>query len=118
MPTPRPASSWSSATATSTAERSASRLPSPLSTERGGGIGVVKNVVVCLDGTGNQIKAAANTNVIRLFELLDLRDPEKQVAYYDPGVGTFASPAAWTPVARTISRLEGLAFGAGLRQNL
>ena len=77
-----------------------------------------KNVVVCLDGTGNQIKAAANTNVVRLFELLDLRDPAKQVAYYDPGVGTFASPAAWTPVARSISRLEGLAFGAGLRQNL
>lgn len=84
----------------------------------GEGIGVGKNVVVCLDGTNNKIRAAANTNVVRLFELLDLQDPTKQVAYYDPGVGTFSSPAAWTPVARSVSRLEGLAFGAGLRQNL
>src|SRR3954447_23799434 len=79
---------------------------------------VGKNVVVCLDGTNNKIRAAANTNVVRLFDLLDLRDPSVQVAYYDPGVGTFSSPAAWTPVARGVSRVAGLAFGAGLRRNL
>jgi uncharacterized protein (DUF2235 family) len=79
---------------------------------------VGKNVVVCLDGTNNKIRAAANTNVVRLFDVLDLRDPSVQVAYYDPGVGTFSSPAAWTPVARQVSRVAGLAFGAGLRQNL
>jgi uncharacterized protein (DUF2235 family) len=78
----------------------------------------VKNIVICLDGTNNQVRAAANTNVVRLFSMLDLRDPTKQVAYYDPGVGTFSSPAAWTPLARTISRYAGLLFGAGLRQNL
>ena len=31
-----------------------------------------KNIVLCLDGTGNQLKAKGNTNVVRLFELLDL----------------------------------------------
>lgn len=77
-----------------------------------------KNVVVCLDGTGNQLKATGSTNVVRLLELLDLSDPDRQVAYYDPGVGTFAHPGAWTPVARRASRLLGLALGSGLKDNL
>jgi uncharacterized protein (DUF2235 family) len=77
-----------------------------------------KNVVLCLDGTNNKVRAAANTNVVRMFDLLNLSDPAKQVAYYQPGVGTFSSAAAWTPPARTLSRYLGLAFGAGLRQNL
>jgi uncharacterized protein (DUF2235 family) len=51
---------------------------------------VGKNVVVCLDGTGNQVKAKGSTNVVRLFEILDLTDETRQVAYYDPGVGTMA----------------------------
>ncbi|MGW1758877.1 DUF2235 domain-containing protein [Streptomyces mirabilis] len=77
-----------------------------------------KNIVVCLDGTGNEVKARGATNIFKIVELLDLRDPEKQVVYYDPGVGTFAAPSAWTAVARRISRLGGLALGHGLRQNL
>jgi uncharacterized protein (DUF2235 family) len=53
-----------------------------------GWIALAKNIVVCLDGTNNQLRAAGNTNVVRLFNLLELKDPSKQVAYYDPGVGT------------------------------
>jgi uncharacterized protein (DUF2235 family) len=79
---------------------------------------VPKNVVICLDGTNNKVRAAANTNVVRLFEMLELKDPTRQVAYYDPGVGTFSSQAAWSPPARTASRYAGLLFGAGLRHNL
>lgn len=77
-----------------------------------------KNVVVCLDGTGNQVAARDSTNVVRLFEMLDLSDPGAQVAYYDPGVGTFSAQGAWTPAGRVLSRGIGLAFGAGMRQNL
>lgn len=80
--------------------------------------GSPKNIVICLDGTNNKVRGATNTNVLRLYDLLDLSDPDRQVAYYSPGVGTFASPAAWSPPARALSRLAGLAFGAGLRQNL
>ena len=80
--------------------------------------GMAKNIVICLDGTNNKLRAAVNTNVVRLFEMLYLSDPSTQVGYYDPGVGTFSSAAAWTPPARTISRYAGLMFGAGLRQNL
>jgi uncharacterized protein (DUF2235 family) len=79
---------------------------------------VAKNIVICLDGTGNQLKAKGNTNVLRLFEMLDLSDPSAQIAYYDPGVGTFSSRAAWSGPAKRLSRLLGLAVGAGLRTNL
>lgn len=79
---------------------------------------MVKNIVLCLDGTNNKVRAAANTNVLRLYSLLDLGNPARQVAFYQPGVGTFSSSAAWTPLARTLSRYAGLAFGAGLRKNL
>ncbi|MEW2399376.1 DUF2235 domain-containing protein [Streptomyces sp. NPDC046862] len=79
---------------------------------------VGRNLVICLDGTGNQLKAKGNTNVVRLFEMLDLSDPERQIAYYDPGVGTFSAAAAWTPVSRALSKLFGLAFGSGLKTNL
>jgi uncharacterized protein (DUF2235 family) len=79
---------------------------------------MAKNIVVCLDGTNNKLRAAINTNVVRLFAMLDLSRPDQQVGYYDPGVGTFSSSAAWTPVARAVSRYAGLMFGAGLRQNL
>ncbi len=54
-----------------------------------------KNIVVCLDGTGNQLKATASTNVVRLYGMLDLADPSRQVAYYDPGVGTMGARGAW-----------------------
>ncbi|MGV0743427.1 DUF2235 domain-containing protein [Mycolicibacterium sp. XJ870] len=77
-----------------------------------------KNIVICLDGTGNQLKARGNTNVVLLYGMLQLGDPAKQVAYYDPGVGTFSSSAAWTPVARWLSKVFGLAFGSGLKANL
>jgi len=77
-----------------------------------------RNIVVCLDGTGNQLKARGSTNVVRFFELLDLSDPAEQVAYYDPGVGTFSAHGAWTPAARAVSRVLGLAIGSGMRENL
>ena len=77
-----------------------------------------KNLVICMDGTGAQPKAAGNTNLVRLYSMLDLSDPAKQVAYYDPGVGTFAAAGAWTPLARWWSKTMGLAFGFGLRENL
>lgn len=77
-----------------------------------------RNLVVCLDGTGAQPRAKGDSNVIKVFAMLDLSDPAKQIAYYDPGVGTFASPSSWGAVARGLSRLGGLAFGNGLRQNL
>ncbi|MDN3497037.1 DUF2235 domain-containing protein [Planococcus sp. APC 4015] len=77
-----------------------------------------RNLVICLDGTAGQVRGPGDSNSVRVWELLDHSDPTRQLAYYDPGVGTFASPGAWTGFARWISRTGGLIWGAGLRQNL
>ncbi len=77
-----------------------------------------KNIVLCLDGTGNQLKDSGNTNIVKLYAMLDLSDPEKQVAFYDPGIGTFSAQGAWTPIAKLLSKLFGLAFGYGIKTNL
>jgi uncharacterized protein (DUF2235 family) len=77
-----------------------------------------KNIVICLDGTNNRVRDEANTNVVRLYHLLALDHPSKQVAYYGPGVGTFSATGAWSPPAQAISRGLGLAFGAGIRPAL
>src|SRR2546423_4525791 len=73
---------------------------------------------MCLDGTGNQLRAKGNTNVVRLYEMLDLSEPSKQIAYYDPGVGTFGAQGAWTPLGQRVTKLLGLLIGLGLRTNL
>lgn len=46
-----------------------------------------KRIVVCCDGTGNEF-SSSNTNVVNLFQIIE-KNPTDQVAYYDPGVGTF-----------------------------
>src|SRR3981189_2820603 len=47
-----------------------------------------KNIVLLSDGTGNSSSKIFKTNVWRLFQALDLTRPDRQVAYYDNGVGT------------------------------
>lgn len=68
-----------------------------------------KNIVLLSDGTGNSSSKIFKTNVWRLFGALDLRDPNKQVAFYDDGVGTssFKWWAAFTGI-----------FGIGLKRNI
>lgn len=75
-----------------------------------------KNIVICLDGTGNQFKEE-NSNVVKFYRVLK-RDPKIQVAYYDPGVGTLANPSYRTPIAKKLNKVFGLAFGWGIMQNV
>lgn len=77
----------------------------------------MKNLVLFFDGTGGEVRATGNSNVVQLFRRLQFVADE-QLTYYDPGVGTFSSAGAWTSVAQRISRLFGNAFGAGMRTNL
>jgi uncharacterized protein (DUF2235 family) len=71
-----------------------------------------RNIVLCLDGTGNQLKAKGNFNVVLLYRMPDLADPQRQVGFYDPGMGTFAAKGAWTGLPRKrLSKLLGLPFG-------
>ena len=40
------------------------------------------NIVLCFDGTNNQY-AATNTNVVKLYAMLD-RNADDQLTYYQP----------------------------------
>ena len=75
-----------------------------------------KNIIVCLDGTGNQYGENLS-NVVKLFRMIE-RTQGAQVGYYDPGVGTMGDPMYKSLIARKINKVLGLAFGRGLTKNL
>lgn len=52
-----------------------------------------RNLVLCLDGTSNQY-TAANTNVVKLYAMLD-RARDGQLSYYQPGIGTLTPAGFW-----------------------
>ena len=64
-----------------------------------------KNIVVFSDGTGQEGGKAYNTNVYKLFNMIEDRTP-RQIAFYDRGLGT-----GWR-------KLTGSAFGAGISANI
>jgi uncharacterized protein (DUF2235 family) len=77
-----------------------------------------KNIVICLDGTNCQIGVSQPTNVAHTYEMLSLLDPTRQIAYYDPGVGTLPATTARGIIERRVSRIGELAFGIGIRAKL
>jgi uncharacterized protein (DUF2235 family) len=77
---------------------------------------MAKNVVVCCDGTANEF-AADRTNVVKLFFALR-NDPERQVAYYHPGIGTMEPPGALVGLAKHATRILDQAFGWGLERDV
>ena len=76
----------------------------------------MKNIVICCDGTYAKYGTEdENTNVVRLFERLG-KDGEKQISYYDPGVGTY-SPVQGA-FKRWKEKLVMAASGAGVQTNV
>jgi uncharacterized protein (DUF2235 family) len=71
----------------------------------------MKNIIVCCDGTDNQF-SGDHTNVIRTFKVAE--GLPGQACYYDPGVGTLPMKGFVTNLGEKWSIIEGLAFGAGL----
>jgi len=57
-----------------------------------------RKLVVCLDGTDNKY-AATNTNVVKLFAMVD-RTKGDQLGYYQTGIGTMAPPGVWYKIQR------------------
>jgi uncharacterized protein (DUF2235 family) len=74
-----------------------------------------KNIVICLDGTGNEF-GHQNSNVILLYKMLTRGDA--QIAYYHPGVGTMGARSALSHLGKWWTRMIGLAFGYGISDNL
>ena len=73
-----------------------------------------KNIIICCDGTGNEYNAYHNTNVVLVFE--DIVRDGRQIAFYDPGVGTF--DALGRTMGKKLGTALGLGFGWGLQQNI
>jgi uncharacterized protein (DUF2235 family) len=66
---------------------------------------MARNIVLCLDGTSNKY-AAANTNVVKLYAMLD-RARNDQLSYYQPGIGTYAPTGVWGHIKQWIvTRLD------------
>ncbi|WP_162932983.1 DUF2235 domain-containing protein [Roseovarius sp. EL26] len=74
-----------------------------------------RKLVVCLDGTGNEIEKS-ESNVLRLYK--SLKRTEDQLVYYQPGVGTLDT----RPFARMFltkpKQMLGLIAGMGLETNV
>ena len=77
---------------------------------------MAKNIVICIDGTGNEF-GASNSNVVKLYSVLK-RDDASQIAFYHPGLGTMGSPDAVSAFQQWWTRTCGLAFGYGLSDAL
>lgn len=65
----------------------------------------MKNIVIFSDGTCNETDEGYPTNVLKLYKMIERRS-KRQVAFYDPGVGT------------GIYKITGAAFGVGISKNI
>lgn len=75
----------------------------------------MKKLVVCCDGTGNEIGENIS-NVLKFYRMLKKSNGAKsrQVVFYHPGVGTLARPNPWTKLWQNTKTVLGLATGYGL----
>ena len=78
-----------------------------------------KNLVICCDGTGNEISENIS-NVLKLYRCLRKTDKTKprQMVFYDPGVGTVTEPSTWHRLKANVNLVLGLATGYGLDDNV
>jgi uncharacterized protein (DUF2235 family) len=80
-----------------------------------------RQLIVCCDGTGNNLTGRRNdTNVAQLCELL-APDSQNQLLYYDPGVGNAGElPEAnpWDRLQQKFKRASSLAYGSGIYENI
>ncbi|EAU86139.2 hypothetical protein CC1G_03350 [Coprinopsis cinerea okayama7 len=65
--------------------------------------GKPRTLVLCFDGTSDQYDAD-NSNVVKFFELLS-KDPNHQLCYYDPGIGTWFHPGVVSPLFDWFAKL-------------
>lgn len=82
-----------------------------------------RQLVICCDGTNNNLTGGlADTNVVKLVQLLALSVPDPaRIVFYDPGVGNAGELPGVTVIDRfnrVKQRLVSLAFGRGVYENM
>ncbi|UYV39345.1 DUF2235 domain-containing protein [Rhodobacteraceae bacterium D3-12] len=75
-----------------------------------------RKIIVCIDGTGNEI-GDRESNVLKLYKALDKNDPD-QIARYVMGVGTYDGPQFLGRTRQVVTGLLGQAFGFGLEDDV
>jgi len=76
---------------------------------------VPRNLVVCCDGTGNEVTGYLS-NVLKLFRIVEKDDDQR--VYYHPGVGTVGTESDWQRLKTNLRSYWGLATGTGLDDNI
>lgn len=74
-----------------------------------------KRIIICCDGTGNEIDDH-HSNVMKLCRVLKKSD--QQLVYYDPGLGTLGAHNDWARTKQSIEKVAGLVLGYGLDRNV
>jgi len=74
-----------------------------------------KNLVVCCDGTGNEVEGYLS-NVLKLFRIA--RKSDAQRVYYNPGIGTISQRDAWARLRQDAKAAFGLATGYGIDRDI
>src|SRR5262245_16450239 len=75
-----------------------------------------RSIVVCLDGTENS-PIKHDTSVVRIFRLARAWG-DRNVAYYDPGVGTLPRPGRLSLLLSKMGRKFGSTSGHGMVENI
>ncbi|HMO45261.1 MAG TPA: DUF2235 domain-containing protein [Rubrivivax sp.] len=82
----------------------------------------MRQLVLLCDGTNNNLTGgAADTHVVLLAELLRRHPDAQRLLFYDPGVGNPGQAPGttwWDKMRRQWERIEGLAFGRGVYDNI
>jgi uncharacterized protein (DUF2235 family) len=74
-----------------------------------------KNIVICCDGTGNQVEENLS-NVLKLFRILRKNDGQR--VYYNPGIGAIGTDDPWTRLTQDMKGVLELATGYGLDDDI
>lgn len=76
---------------------------------------MAKNIVICCDGTGNEVEANLS-NVLKLFRIA--RRSADQRVYYNAGIGTVGTRDPWSRFRTKAKEVFGLATGYGLDSDI
>jgi uncharacterized protein (DUF2235 family) len=74
-----------------------------------------RNLVVCCDGTSNEIGKQVS-NVLKLYRIAE--KSERQIVFYQPGIGTVAMPDSWGHWRQKARALFEMGTGYGLDRDV
>lgn len=75
-----------------------------------------RRLIMCCDGTGNEIKEN-QSNVLKFYRCLK-KDLPNQIAFYDTGIGTISNSDRWSVFKSKAKGVFGLVTGYGLDDNV